>query len=73
VTKPERLTDGQLTVLRTAIEWGCVEKSRLLGSLWRNFDQLERRGLLTRNGGYVYRATERGLEAFRGSTGGAGD
>lgn len=60
----ERLTAGQLSVLRIAVGLDGITKGRLPGSYWRNVDQLEKRGLLTRNGGYVYRATESGHDAL---------
>lgn len=61
----ERLTERQRRVLSFAVECNGIIKSNFpRSSYWRNFDQLERRGLLDRRGGYIYYATDRAKAAL---------
>lgn len=60
----ERLTDGQRIVLLAAATG--VRKGVMPGSLWRNFDQLEKRGLIQPHGMYMlYVATDTGREILK--------
>lgn len=54
------LTRGQLIVLQAACRPEGVSKGITAGQLWRNFDQLERRGLISLRNWGLYVATERG-------------
>lgn len=60
-----RLTKGQLEMLEAAAKPGGITKGAVLdSSLWRNLDQLERRGFVVQSFGEVrykaYLATEAG-------------
>lgn len=59
-----KLTTGQITVLRAAAKETGVSKANASGRYWRNFDQLEMRGLIERRG-IVYVVTDAGLDALR--------
>lgn len=52
------VTEGQFTVLAHAAHPDGIRKSQMPGHMWRNFDQLEKRGLITRNMLGVYRPTD---------------
>lgn len=60
----QRLTAGQVSALRASARETGASKAQASGRLWRNFDQLETRGLIERRG-IVYVATEAGLTALR--------
>lgn len=58
------LTDGQFLVLQAAQRVSGVSKGSVPGSMWRNLDQLERRGLIERRGFGDYFATGSGVKLY---------
>ena len=57
-----KLTEGQKAVLVAAARASGVTKGSMPGRFWRNFDQLERRGLISLRNWGVYVATNRGYK-----------
>lgn len=62
-----KLTAGQRDVLSAAARQEGTRKGRP-GSLWRNFDQLERRGLIVCHGFGLYHITDIGRAALAKAT-----